>query len=269
MNLLRKVTALCAYGLASAVVPFALWAPGTASAQEGGASAFLDEIVTTARKRSSAEAVQDAEALLKIAGDQVLVAENHVRRIIVDEFPMTVTGKIQKFRIREIVEQELGNLLPADRPCATLLTQIQVDPKDPAFGQPSKPIGPGYSETEAQRLAREFGWSVARDGDFFHVFARVHPTKNFPHVSRATVYNTLHLFVEKGLLRQFALTEGRVVFDPKTDNHHHFIDEDSGRIHDVPWDTVEVSNVAKLDGFEVREYQVVMRGKRTRPRRKS
>ena len=46
--------------------------------------------------------------------------------------------------------------------------------------------------------------------------------KRFPHVSRATVYNTLNLFVEKGLLRQFVLTEGRVVFDPKIEDHHHF-----------------------------------------------
>ena len=88
--------------------------------------------------------------------------------------------------------------------------------------------------------------------------------KRFPCVSRATVYNTLNLLVEEGLLRQYVLTEGRVVFDPRTDDHHHFIDEDSGTIHDVPWDAVEVSNVSRLDGFEVREYQVVMRGKRTR-----
>jgi Fe2+ or Zn2+ uptake regulation protein len=91
----------------------------------------------------------------------------------------------------------------------------------------------------------------------------------FPHVSRATVYNTLNLFVEKGLLRQFALTEGRVVFDPKTDDHHHFIDEESGEIHDVPWDAVTVSDVSKLDGFEVREYQVVMRGQKSRKRKDS
>lgn len=88
--------------------------------------------------------------------------------------------------------------------------------------------------------------------------------KRFPHVSRATVYNTLNLFVEKGLLRQFVLTEGRLVFDSKTDDHHHFIDEDSGKIHDVPWDAVKVSIVSMLDGFEVREYQVVMRGKKKR-----
>ena len=91
--------------------------------------------------------------------------------------------------------------------------------------------------------------------------------KRFPQVSRATVYNTLNLFVSKGLLRQFVLTEGRVVFDPRTDDHHHFIDEDSGKILDVPWDAVKVENVSKLDGFEVREYQVVMRGKRAQQRK--
>jgi len=88
--------------------------------------------------------------------------------------------------------------------------------------------------------------------------------KRFPQVSRATIYNTVNLFVEKGLLRQVVLTEGRVVFDPKTDDHHHFIDEESGKIHDVPWNAVRVGGVPKLEGFEVREYQVVMRGRRTR-----
>jgi Fe2+ or Zn2+ uptake regulation protein len=97
------------------------------------------------------------------------------------------------------------------------------------------------------------------------VWSRV--KKRFPHVSRATVYNTLNLFVEKGLLRQFVLTEGRVVFDPKTDDHHHFIEEDTGKIHDVPWDAVKVSNVSKLADFEVQDYQVVMRGKLIRKRR--
>lgn len=91
----------------------------------------------------------------------------------------------------------------------------------------------------------------------------------FPHVSRATVYNTLNLFVEKGLLKRFALTEGRVIYDPMTDDHHHFIDEESGRIHDVPWDTVRLEAAPKLAGFEVREYQVVMRGRRSGDGRKS
>ena len=102
------------------------------------------------------------------------------------------------------------------------------------------------------------------------VWERVRPS--LPVVSRATVYNTLNLFTEKGLLRQLVLAEGRVVFDPKTDRHHHFIDEATGRIHDVPWDAVPVGPAPRLPGFEITEYQVVMRGrtksraKRKRPR---
>jgi len=83
-----------------------------------------------------------------------------------------------------------------------------------------------------------------------------------PVVSRATVYNTLNLFVEKGLLRELVLAEGRVVFDPMVERHHHFIDDSTGRIHDVPWDALTVSDVDALAGFEVHEYQVVLRGRR-------
>jgi Fe2+ or Zn2+ uptake regulation protein len=97
------------------------------------------------------------------------------------------------------------------------------------------------------------------------VFTRV--KRRFPMVSRATVYNTLNVLVDKGLLRALALTEGRVVFDPKTDAHHHFIDETSGTIHDVPWDALRVSDVASLPGLDVREYQVVLRGRRRHPPR--
>ena len=82
-------------------------------------------------------------------------------------------------------------------------------------------------------------------------------------ISRATVYNTLNLFVKVGLLRQFGLNEGRVVFDPRTEDHHHFIDDGTGEIQDVPWDAIKVSNVVGLEGLDVREYQVVMRGRKS------
>jgi Fur family iron response transcriptional regulator len=97
------------------------------------------------------------------------------------------------------------------------------------------------------------------------VFGKVRRT--FPMLSRATVYNTLNLFVEKGLLRELVLAEGRVVFDPKTDAHHHFIDEGTGRIHDIPWQAVKVSKIDRLEGYEVSEYQVVIRGRRAPTRR--
>jgi Fe2+ or Zn2+ uptake regulation protein len=85
--------------------------------------------------------------------------------------------------------------------------------------------------------------------------------RNFPMISRATVYNTLNLFVNKGLLREYVITEGRVVFDPNVKAHHHFIDDTTGRIHDVPWNKVQVCNVENLKDYEIHDYQVVMRGK--------
>lgn len=94
------------------------------------------------------------------------------------------------------------------------------------------------------------------------VWARV--KAGFPMISRATVYNTLNILVEKGLLRELHLSPDSIVFDPKTEAHHHFIDEESGRIYDVPWDKVKVCDVEHIDGFEIRDYQVVMRGRKKR-----
>jgi len=113
----------------------------------------------------------------------------------------------------------------------------------------------------AQRLA------VAR----FVLQATSHPTadevwekvrQRNPTLSRATVYNTLNLFVEKGLLRTQAVREGALVFDSRVARHHHFIDEETGAIHDVPWEAVQVTGERSLPGYDVRDYQVVMRGKK-------
>jgi hypothetical protein len=55
------------------------------------------------------------------------------------------------------------------------------------------------------------------------------------------VYNTLNLFAEKGLLKPQPLREGVVVFDPHVKPHHHFIDEDTGKVIDVPWEALKVA----------------------------
>lgn len=87
-----------------------------------------------------------------------------------------------------------------------------------------------------------------------------------PMISKATVYNTLHLFVAKGLLRVLTLAEGNVVYDCNVDRHHHFIDEQTGAIHDVPWAAVHVAKLERLPGYDVRDYMVVMRGRKKAPR---
>jgi len=129
---------------------------------------------------------------------------------------------------------------------------------------------------EVERLLRERGiqpsaqrvavarWVLDTDShpSADEVWAKVRA--RFPMVSRATVYNTLHTLVEEGLLRELVLAEGKVVYDPKVDPHHHFIDDDTGAIVDIAWDALKVNKVDALEGFDVREYMVVMRGRRGR-----
>ena len=95
-------------------------------------------------------------------------------------YPLDVLGAETEGMIGYMIEQELGNLLPSEAAFATLLTQVEVDPKDPAFQNPTKPIGPVYSESEAKRLAAEKGWSIAPDGDKFRrVVASPKPKRIF------------------------------------------------------------------------------------------
>ena len=83
----------------------------------------------------------------------------------VDTYPLDVLGAQTEGMIGYIIEQELGNRLPPERHLATLLTMIEVDADDPAFSDPTKPIGPVYAVEEAQRLGKEKGWTFKPDGD--------------------------------------------------------------------------------------------------------
>ena len=83
----------------------------------------------------------------------------------VDPYPLDVLGAETEGMIGYMIEQELGNLLPFERPFATLLTMIEVDGNDPAFQNPTKFIGPVYGKEDADRLGAEKGWSFKMDGD--------------------------------------------------------------------------------------------------------
>jgi carbamate kinase len=83
----------------------------------------------------------------------------------VDAYPLDVLGAQTEGMIGYMIEQELGNLLPFERPFATLLTMTEVDPDDPAFRNPTKFIGPVYDKPDADRLAEEKNWVFKPDGD--------------------------------------------------------------------------------------------------------
>lgn len=95
-------------------------------------------------------------------------------------YPLDVLGAETEGMIGYMIEQELGNLLPVEVPFATLLTQVEVDPADPAFQHMTKPIGPVYPKAEAEQLAADKGWTIAPDGDKFRrVVASPRPKRIF------------------------------------------------------------------------------------------
>ncbi|MDQ7773978.1 MAG: Fur family transcriptional regulator [Elusimicrobiales bacterium] len=109
---------------------------------------------------------------------------------------------------------------------------------------------------------------------------RTHPTadriwdgvrEDFPAISRATVYNTLDLFVERKLVLRRALDSGAAVYDPFTEPHHHLVDEATGHVYDIPWGEVRLGAEPSLKDFDVSEFYLVMRGRRRAagPKRKS
>ncbi|ANF22556.1 carbamate kinase [Thermococcus piezophilus] len=80
--------------------------------------------------------------------------------------PMDVAGAMTQGQIGYMIQQAIRNELKrrgVERPVATIVTQTLVDKNDPAFQNPSKPVGPFYDEETAKRLAKEKGWVVVED----------------------------------------------------------------------------------------------------------
>ncbi len=108
-------------------------------------------------------------------------------------YPLDVLGAESEGMIGYMLEQGLINELP-ERRVATLLTQVVVDPEEPAFKHPSKPIGPIYTRAEAERLAAEHGFAIAADGD---AFRRVVPS---PEPQRIVEIASIRILVEAGVI---------------------------------------------------------------------
>jgi carbamate kinase len=80
-------------------------------------------------------------------------------------YPFDVLGAQTEGMIGYLIEQELGNLVPAEKRLATVLTMTEVDPADPAFEHPTKFVGPVYTAEQAEKLAEQRGWVFQADGD--------------------------------------------------------------------------------------------------------
>ena len=111
----------------------------------------------------------------------------------VHPYPLDVLGAESEGMVGYLLELALRNQIP-DRDIATLLTETTVDADDPAFEEPTKPIGPVYSGAEAARLRAERGWVIGRDGDRFR---RLVPS---PEPQAISELRPLRLLVDAGVL---------------------------------------------------------------------
>ncbi len=101
-------------------------------------------------------------------GPQVgnLLIQNALAARTVAPMPMDVCGAESQGQIGYMAAQTLANHLRKRRlalPVACLVTQVAVDPKDPAFAAPTKPVGPFYSAAEAKAMMLEEGTSMRED----------------------------------------------------------------------------------------------------------
>ena len=158
----------------------------------------LDAALQRANIKVAAEAVAEIAAEHRIVlthgnGPQVglLSLQNEAYRDV-DAYPLDVLDAESEGMVGYLLEQELGRHLSRER-LATMLTQVVVDPEDPAFAGPTKFVGPVYDARQARVLAEERGWTVARDGQHWR---RVVPS---PEPKGIVEIDTIRILVDQGV----------------------------------------------------------------------
>lgn len=145
-----------------------------------GGNALLKrgEPLTADNQRHNVQTAARALAEVVHAGNSIVISHGNGPQVgllalqtaaysTAEAYPLDVLDAESEGMIGYLIEQELRNELGGDALIATLLTQIEIDPKDPAFSSPSKPIGPVYDELHAEVEAANHGWSIAPDSDGF------------------------------------------------------------------------------------------------------
>lgn len=161
-----------------------------------GGNALLKrgEPLTAENQRANVRRAAEAVAEVVRAGHRVVVCHGNGPQVGLlalqsaaykpeEAYPLDVLGAETEGMIGYIIEQELENALPEGPRVATLLTQIEVDPADPAFRHPTKPVGPAYDREEAERLSVSRGWAIAPDGEKFRRVVASPLPKHIPDVS--------------------------------------------------------------------------------------
>ncbi len=126
--------------------------------------------ITRLTMQPIAELVRDGVQVVLSHGNGPIVGNilirNEAARDQIPPMPLDVCGADSQGGIGYMMQQSLQNELKragVDRPVVTLVTQVVVDERDPAFRRPTKPIGPFYDQDRARTLAKEKGWTVVED----------------------------------------------------------------------------------------------------------
>ena len=172
-----------------------------------GGNAILKrgEPMTSENQRSSVKRAAKAIAAVIAAGHEVVVTHGNgpqiglmaLQDIAFDPAlasPTDVLGAETAGMLGYLIAQELRNALPKPMEIAALLTKIVVDPDDPAFQKPTKPIGPVYSEVEAAVLTKKHGWVMVPDGAHFR---RAVPS---PRPKRILEIAVIRLLIKHGVI---------------------------------------------------------------------
>ncbi|KIN62675.1 Carbamate kinase [Sulfitobacter noctilucicola] len=138
----------------------------------GNALSKRGEPLTAEGQRESIRIAAGSLAALLEAGHEVVITHGNGPQVGYlalqgGVFPLDVLGAETDGMIGYVLQQELDNAYMPDAQYATLLTQIEVDPDDPAFQAPTKFIGPIYSHEDAEKLGKERGWTIGQDGAHF------------------------------------------------------------------------------------------------------
>ncbi|WJV64015.1 carbamate kinase [Pectobacteriaceae bacterium C52] len=116
----------------------------------------------------------------------------------VTPYPLDILGAESQGMIGYLLQQALHNDLPQHE-ISTLLTQVEVDPHDPAFTQPTKYIGPVYQQEQAETIRREKGWIMKADGGHFRrVVASPQPQRIVESDAISTLIARDHLVICNG-----------------------------------------------------------------------
>lgn len=142
-----------------------------------GGNALLrrDQSLTAENQRENARVAAQALAEVARAGHDLVITHGNGPQVGLlalqgmayrpdETYPLDVMGAETEGMIGYLIEQEPENALSHARTVATLLTQVRVDPDDPAFAKPTKFVGPVYDKAKAEEMAERHGWDVAADG---------------------------------------------------------------------------------------------------------